>query len=198
MKRLIVIVFLSAVLSLPDSQSQPSIPMSYGFNFSAVNSGSGHGSNLVLNFVALDNKKAMEFGAIVRPDNIRPKGAEFKYKFYLGKHDYYLKHMMIRPFIMYNCLYQNEITREPKVLETVSGPLVIPDNQAGTVSTMEHYIGTGLFFRFLNNFYINSSIGAGVYLGSVSKLDTPKTIGIHKINSGWTGTAKLSVGILFL
>lgn len=172
--------------------------MQYGFNFSAVNSGSGHGSNLVLNFVATDNKRAMEFGAIVRPDNFLPKGAEFKYQVFFGKYDYYLNHMMIRPFFMYNCLYQNETTTEPLVIETTSGPLVIPDNKAGTISTMEHYVGTGLFFRFLNNFYFSSSAGIGVYLGSLSKLETPETIGIHKMNKGFTGTMKLSFGMLFL
>jgi hypothetical protein len=198
MKRLFVVVFVLAVFQLQDTQSQTNIPMQYGFNLSAVNSGSGHGSNLVLNFVATDNKKAMEFGAIVRPGDFTPKGAEFKYKIFPGKYDYYVNNMMVRPFVMYNCLYQNETTTEPLVIETTSGPLVFPDNKAGTISTMEHYLGTGLFFRFLNNFYFSSSAGIGVYLGSISKLETPETLGIHKRNGGLTGNMKLSFGMFFL
>lgn len=198
MKRLIIILFISAVIQIQKGQSQPYIPMQYGFNVSASNSGSGHGSNVVLNFMALDNYKAIEFGAIIRPDNFLPKGAEFKYKFFFGKNDYFLNNVLVRPFAMYNCLYQNETTYEPIQIETVSGLLVIPDNKAGTISTMEHYIGTGLFVRFLNNFYINSSVGAGVYFGSLSKIETPQSLGIHKVNRGWTGTMKMSIGLLFL
>lgn len=199
MKHFIVILFIViAVFQFQYVQSQASVPLQYGFSFSGTSTGSGHGSNIVLNFVALDNQKAMEFGAIIRPDNVMPKGVEFKYKIYFGKTDFYVNQMMIRPFAMYNCLYQNETTIEPMVLETVSGPLLIPDNQAGTISTMEHYIGIGLHFRFLNNFFINTSTGIGAYIGSLTKLETPETIGIHKYNRGWTGTFKISAGLLFL
>ena len=72
------------------------------------------------------------------------------------------------------------------------------NEEKNIIATMEHYAGFGLQQRLKNNFHFDSSIGVGVYLGSIySKYNPIKTFGIHRENYGFVLSFKLGVGYRF-
>ncbi|MFW5656435.1 MAG: hypothetical protein ACOC3T_05495 [Bacteroidota bacterium] len=194
MKKQVLIIGLIFLATQTFAQIFNPEQINYGGSMTMIGSGSGHGTNVSMNFVAANEFKAIEFGSIFRKDIPQWKGVDFKYKVFTGKNYIYYNNTMIKPYIMYNCVYQSEYVFENKVLSTPKATYEIPDETGGRISTMEHYLGVGASFKFINSFFIDMSFAAGAYLGSLKKNSTPQTIGIHSVNSGLTTSFKVGIG----
>ncbi len=191
---LIILLFISAKFTIAQMLC-PDI-MEFGVSASGEYSGSGHGTNITFNMVALNDYKSIELGAILNEDATKFKGANFKYKTFFGKYNYYYGNALIKPYILYNCLYQMEYVNQPIIIKTSTETLIIEKEEGGMVSSMEHYIGTGIMFRFLSNFYFDANMAVGAYFGSLDKTKAPNKIGFHDVNHGYTANLKIGVGYI--
>lgn len=159
-------------------------------------SGSGHGTNASINILTLNDYKSFEFGLIVSGNTAKVRGASLKYKSFVGKYNYYYENTLIKPYIIYNCMYQTEYVFQPLTFETSTETIVAEDEIGGYVSTIEHYAGMGVMFMFLNNFYFDSNIGIGAYFGSLDKNNAPNKLGFHGTNNGITADLKVGIGYI--
>lgn len=195
MNKLIFLILLALITKETFTQILDPDIMQVGISSNVEYSGSGHGTNASVNILTLNDNKSFEFGLIVGGNSGRVKGAELKYKTFVGNYNYYYGNTLIKPYIAYNCMYQTEYVFQPITFETSTETIVIEDEIGGFVSTIEHYVGTGVMFR-LNNFYFDSNIGLGAYFGSLDKEKAPNKIGFHGVNNGLTVSLKLGIGYI--
>lgn len=196
MNKLISILLLIGISGVASSQILCPDIMEFGVNASAEYTGSGHGTNFTVNMFALNDYKAFELGAIFNGDGSKLKGADLKYKSFVGRYNRYYGNTLIKPYVIYNCLYQMEYVFAPVMIKTPTETIIIEDQQGGYISTLEHYVGAGLMFRFLTNFYFDSNVGLGVYFGSLDKTKAPNKIGFHDVNHGYTANLKIGIGYI--
>jgi hypothetical protein len=194
-RHFIIVFFLFLGLTLYGQVSEP-FKVNYGAGISVSHSGSGHGTNMVFSILTQNNFKGMEFGVSFSPENMKLKGGEFKYKAFTGKFDHYFGNTLFRPYFVYDFMYNMEKSFEPDVFYYKDEAFYMEDPDGGKIATMEHYAGMGMHMMFSNKFFIESSLGLGAYLGSISKLSDPGWLGFHEVNHGFTTTMKFSMGIM--
>jgi hypothetical protein len=196
MKRLISILLLTIITKLAFTQMLCPDIMQFGLTASVEYTGSGHGTNMTVNMVALNDYKSLELGAVINEDGSRVKGADLKYKRFFGRYNHYYGNTLIKPYVYYNCLYQNAYTFQPIVVKTANETIILPDEIGGFTSTLEHYVGTGVMLRFLNNVYMDANLGVGAYFGSLDKFEAPNKVGFHDVNHGYTANFKIGIGYI--
>jgi hypothetical protein len=168
----------------------------YGIDFSEINSGSGHGSGLSLNFNIQKGRKALSFGAVYQPRENKISGVDFKYRIFLGQFDESVyRTRILRPYLQYNLSYKKATVDAPVIIPAANSYIELPDSEQGTIGTMEHYAAFGLQLSLYKNIYFDSSLGMGIYIGSLDKINHPNTIGIHGENHGFTGSVKIGIGV---
>jgi hypothetical protein len=169
----------------------------YGIGLSQVNSGSGQGVGYSFNGTVIKGRKSLEIGIIYSERESKIAGGDFKYRILLGK--FYRiedQNMIFTPYIQYNLMYQKSIYYGSDIVQLGEQTYEVP-GEPGTVATMGHYLAYGNKIRLFGRAYFDTSLGLGVYYGSVDKINGPGTWGIHGTNSGFTYAFKIGVGYSF-
>lgn len=203
MRTLILTLAISLITIAGFAQPKSSSDDIYGLNLYETSTGSGHGSDMNLNVNVENNKRSLEFGAKLSNSTCHLSGAEVIYKVFLTPASNYAnaRHShsaYLRPYVHYNFMY-NKLNKLPLTeTSTKKSASTVADNQDSRITTMEHYAGMGLQLVISKNLHFDTSMGAGIYLGSVYNPGSkPETIGIHKDNYGFTLAAKIGIGYTF-
>ena len=169
----------------------------YAVNLSQINSGSGHGMGYSFNGNIMKGRKALEVGLIYSQRELKISGADFKYRIFLGN-IYRLdgNKNIFSPYIQYNLIYQKGMSYRPDEVQLGSETYKVP-TEPGMISTMGHYLAGGNKIRLFNRAYLDTSLGLGIYQGSLDKTEDPGTWGIHKGNYGFTYAFKVGFGYTF-
>lgn len=169
----------------------------YAVCFSQIYSGSGHGTGYTINGSVNKGRKALEVGLIYSDRESKISGADFKYRLLLGNlYRIQQNEKIFTPYLQYNLIYQKGISYSSDVAQLGSETYSIP-SEPGTVSTMGHYLAYGNKIRLFNRAYFDTSLGLGVYKGSLNKVNGPGTWGIHGENHGFTFAFKVGFGYTF-
>ena len=169
----------------------------YAVNLSQINSGNGYGVGYTFNGSLIKGRKALEVGLIYSDRESKISGGDFKYRIFLGNiYRIQGNDKLFTPYIQYNLIYQKGTSYAPDVVQLGSETYTVP-SEPGIVSSMGHYLGGGNKIRLFNRAYLDTSIGLGIYLGSLDKTEKPNTWGIHKDNYGFTYAFKVGFGYTF-
>ena len=166
----------------------------YTAGLSQINSGSGHQAGFSVNMLIQKGRKSIGMGVVLQDKEGILCGADLRYRIFTGSYDESLfASKRTKPYLQYNLLYRKAYVDNPTVIVLNDSKLEIPD-EPGTISTIEHYISFGVQLKLYKNIYLDSSLGLGVYIGSLDKINRPKTIGIHRENHGFTGIFNAGIG----
>jgi hypothetical protein len=197
-KTIIILSFL--VFSTKFLSAQYSRDMEYKNHVTTgifvVNTGSGHGPEMCVNVGLQKARKSFVGGILYQLNDNKISGIDIRYRIYLGNIDdgfYFARNF--KPYIQYNLIFHKvSVDSSSVLLHTGTSNIEVTDSESGTIATMEHYISTGIQCRLYGRVYINTSIGFGLYLGSLDKVNHPDTPGIHRENHGFTGVVKIGLG----
>jgi len=194
-------MFLSVITLLTTNlicgkDSNPLIYRHYYIGGYHTCSGNGYGAAYTFNAGIQSGRKSLEAGLLYSERDQRISGGDFKYRIYLGNINKIENNIKVfSPYLQYNLIYQIGISHEPDVIilgdetyEVATAP--------GRVASMGHYVQAGNKLRLFNRVYFDTSIGLGVYQGSLSKTERTDTWGIHYQNHGFTFACK--VGLTFI
>lgn len=179
------IIILVLWLQTSHSLAQETItPLIVGSSISqSLNSETDHGILTAgLNFVMA--RRTYELAVII-DENEGVNGAEFVHKIFLnrnkGNDEYNVKDFSLRPYIVYNLVYQRSISKTQ-----LNNNLIIDGNDYYSVSgleepvkvtTIEHYIGLGIERDIFQHIFVNANLFTGIHLGknnNNNKLDASK------------------------
>jgi hypothetical protein len=198
MKRIAFLFIMVSVINLTVKSQYEGIKeyyTHYGVNVSQIHSGSGHGDGIVVNVNVRKERKSLEAGAIFKTSENKIAGADIRYKIFLGHFNDFLNgEKLFSPYFQYNLVYQKAIINVPVIVTTGKKKIELPDSWPGIVTTIEHYVSLGLQLKIYKHFYFDSSLGLGIYIGSIDKKIKPTSLGIHKENYGFTSSYKLGIG----
>lgn len=201
MKKLAVMTTIFAILTIKVSaqyDKEKEFDSHFGVNVSQIHSGSGHGHGLSLNTNVQKGRKSLEVGAIYQTRENKIAGADLRYKVFFGQfNEVIYRNKLFKPYFQYNLIYQVATVDAPTIVNRTKSTIELPDDEPGFIGTMEHYAAFGMQFRFYNSFYIDSSLGLGVYIGSIDKENGADTFGVHKENHGFTASFKIGIGYRF-
>ncbi len=141
-----------------------------GFSVYRSESGSGYGQSINMNISIENNRKHLEFGVIYQNEMQKFSGGEILYKRYFNsafrqeeETDY---HRNVRYFMQYNFIFRYSNSPD-RISENIFTPgMMIP---GGQVATFEHYLGAGILYRLVRNFYLSTGLGYGITLGSLDE-----------------------------
>jgi hypothetical protein len=201
MKKVTVILIMVTAITLTiksqysrDKEYDPH----YGVNVSQIHSGSGHGYGISINTNIQKGRKSLEVGAIYQTRENKIAGADLRYKIFLGHfNEFLVGKKLINPYLQYNLIYQKATVDAPTVVSSNKSTIELPDSKPGIVGTMEHYAALGVQLKLYDSFYIDGSMGIGVYIGTIDKERVSDNFGIHKENHGFTASFKLGIGYRF-
>jgi len=169
----------------------------YAINLSQINSGSGHGVSYTFNGSLIKGRKALEVGLIFNDRESKIAGGDFKYRIFLGNiYKIQENDQIFTPYLQYNLIYQKGTSYSPDIIQLGSESYSVP-SEAGMISTLGHYLAGGNKLRLFSRAYLDTSLGLGVYMGSLDKINGPDTWGIHKENYGFTFAFKVGFGYTF-
>ena len=169
----------------------------YGIGLSEINTGTGHGVGYAFNANILKGRKSLEVGLIYSDRESKVAGGDFKYEIYLGNiHRIENGNKIYQPYIQYNLIYEKGTSYSPDIVN-LNGTQYEINSNPGTVATIGHFFSYGNKIRIFDNAYFDSSLGLGMYRGSLDKVNGPDTWGIHNTNSGFTFSFKIGFGYTF-
>ena len=200
MKTITTLIMVTAITLTVKSQysKEKEHDSHYAMNVSSIHSGSGHGHGISVNTSIQKGRKSLEIGAIYQSRQNKISGADLRYKIFTGHfNDFLFGKKFVSPYFQYDLIYQKVTVNIPTVISRGKSTIELPDNEPGTVGTMEHYASLGMQLKLYKNFYIDSSIGLGVYIGSLDKENMADSFGIHKDNYGFTASLKTGIGYRF-
>ncbi|HYW96948.1 MAG TPA: hypothetical protein VE870_15235 [Bacteroidales bacterium] len=203
--RRLVYFFVAMTFSLHVSAQEPEgFGVFYGVDLSQVYTGSGHGSSFAMNTNIQKGRRSLELGMLYQQDQSRVSGGDVEYKVFLGKNAFLdnqasSQGVTLKPYVHYNCIYHNSKVNTPDYFPVGSKKSTYPElpSSPGTIATMEHYAGMGLQMMISGNICIDGSLGFGAYIGSLDKINTPETLGIHKENYGFVMSFEFGLGYKF-
>lgn len=169
----------------------------YAVNLSQIQSGNGHGIGYSVNGSIIKGRKALEVGLIYSDQESSISGGDFKYRIFIGNiYRIQGNNKLFTPYLQYNLIYQKATSYSPDVIKLGSETYTVP-TEPGIISTLGHYISGGSKMKLFNRAYFDTSLGLGVYQGSLDRINGPGTWGIHKENYGFTYAFKVGFGYTF-
>lgn len=202
--KIIFTILFSLCIGLMASAQDGRFDVSYGFNITRFYTGSGHGSNYVINSNIQKGRRSLEIGMVYKENDVRVSGGDAKFKVFIGKNGYKNnlhknKGISLKPYLQYNCIYQNSKVNTPNFIPVGFKKTSFPElpSSPGTVSSMEHYTGFGMQVFIAKNICFDGSIGIGAYIGAIDHYNHPGTIGIHNENSGFVMSFDFGLGYKF-
>ncbi len=203
MRKLIIFLFAAVFsLSLSAQQSQ-GFGVFYGMDLGQVYTGSGHGSSFSMNADIQKGRRSIEVGVLYQQNQDRISGGNMEYKIFLGKNAFLDNEenqgITIKPYIHYNCIYHSSMVDVPDFIPPGTKKSTYPElpSSPGTIATMEHYAGMGVQVMIASNICLDGSMGFGTYIGSLDKINAPKTFGIHRENYGFVVAVEFGLGYKF-
>jgi hypothetical protein len=186
---LMVIISITTVVVLNGQQAAPFKNTRYGIEISQFITGSGFASGTEIYVTVIpDHKKNISLGFYFCSDQKKITGITIHHERTLRR---YADHQKVVPYAFYNMIYRITKTREVsanKDLEAVNA----------TYRSMEHHLGIGLRINVAKDFYLNSALGYGVYLGSIKKPSEPDPVtGEIMGKSGFGAIAKIGIAYVF-
>jgi hypothetical protein len=200
MKTIIIVILVAAIPLIAKSQysKEDEYHSHYGMNVSSINTGSGHGHGVSINTNIQKGNKSLEVGAIFQNSENKISGADLRYKIFVGHFDdLQYRKKIFSPYIQYNLIYRKVTVDAPVVITRDKSTIEIPVSEPGTIATMEHYASLGFQLKLYNRFYFDNTMGLGVYIGSIDKVNKPHGFGLHMDNYGFTGSIKIGLGYRF-
>lgn len=169
----------------------------FGFKVEQMTTGSGHGSGYTVNAQLNKGRKGLEVGFIYNNGEEKIAGGDFRYKLYMGSpYRVSSNKKAIKPYLQYNLVYQKGLSSGNELV-TIQGIEQAVETEPGMVATVGHYLGYGNKVKLFDRAYIDSSIGFGMYQGSLDKVNGPGTVGYHNNNFGLTYSFKIGFGYTF-
>ena len=167
------IIILLLCLQIGVSKAQESyIPLVVGSSINqSINNEIGGGVLTVgLNLVMA--RRTYELAAIIDEEE-GINGAEFIHKIFLNRKDrsddYHIGNYSLRPYVVYNLVYQREISNTQKnnnLIITESDFYYVGDlEESEKVTLIRHYVGIGLEQDIFQHLFINASAFTGILLG---------------------------------
>ena len=169
----------------------------YGIKVEQMTTGSGHGTGYTLNAQVNQGRKALEVGLIYNAKSEKLSGSDLRCKLFLGSpYRVSNSNKAYKPYLQYNVVFQKGLSTGNEVVNL--GGVDYEIQQApGMIATFGHYLGYGNKIQIFDNAYIDSSLGFGVYQGSIDKINGPDTFGYHHNNYGLTYSFKIGFGYTF-
>jgi hypothetical protein len=135
----------------------------YGLEISRFITSSGFASGTELYVTIIpDNKRNISLGLYFCPEQMKLCGITTHYEIALYKA---CTERTIRPYAFHNIILR--ITRTRILIQDSI------ESELGTYISLEHHLGIGTRIKISKRFYLNSSVGFGVYLGSIMKPSEP-------------------------
>lgn len=169
----------------------------YGAGLSTINAGTGYGTGYTISANVIKGRRSLELGIIYSERESKFSGGDFKYRIYLGNiYRIENENNIYKPYLQYNLLYECATTDAPDIVD-LGGTNYEIASDPGVVSMIGHFLSYGNKIRFLGNTYIDSSLGLGVYRGSLGNSDGEGTWAIQGTNTSITYSFKIGVGYTF-
>jgi len=193
----LITLLLTSSLVFGKKNAVQIIETHYAVGLSQINSGSGHGVGYTFNGSIIKGRKALEVGLIYNDRESKITGGDFKYRVFLGNlYRIQGNENIFTPYLQYNLVYQKGTSYSPDVVQAGSESYTVPSDP-GVISTLGHYFAGGNKLRLFSRAYLDTSLGLGVYQGSMDRINGPETWGIHKENYGFTFAFKVGFGYTF-
>lgn len=169
----------------------------FGIKVEQMTTGTGHGSGYTFNAQVNKGRKGLEVGFIYNTKNEKLSGGDFRYKVFLGS-PYRVNSVnkAYKPYLQYNVVYQKGLSTGNEIIN-LEGINYEMQQEPGMVATFGHFLGYGNKIQLFNNAYLDSSLGFGIYQGSIDKINGPDTFGYHNNNIGLTYSFKIGFGYTF-
>jgi len=160
----------------------------YGVELNQFITGSGFASGTEIYITAIpDHKKSISLGLYFCTEQKRITGITIHHERALTR---YPNNKMVVPYAFYNMIYRRTRTRE-----------VLADKNLGdnyvTYKSIEHHLGIGIRICMVKDLYFNSSIGYGVYLGSIRRPEPDRLTGELAGKNGFGAIAKVGFAYVF-
>ena len=197
--QVLILLFLFFILSdiKAITRNTPTNIFYYNIKSGLLTTGSGHGKGYTLNFQINNGRKALEAGVIFNANNHKLSGCDIRYKIYLGSFYRVLSmNKIYKPYLQYNLVFQKGKSTGEEIV-SLNGVEYIIQQDPGMIATIGQYLGYGNKITLFNNAYLDSSLGFGIYQGSLDKINEPNTFGYHKDNFGLTYSLKIGFGYIF-
>lgn len=197
--RLILIVYFITIPVILNAKTEiiPHHKTKYGLIISFINAGTGHGNGYTLNGYVREKRKALEIGIIYSEMERGIAGADINIRFYPNKFNFLENNYFpVISYLQYNILFQKSTSFAPQIIE-FGGVKYEISGKPGKIATFGHYLVFGSQLWLFKQVNIDTSLGIGVYHGSLDQINGPGTIGIHWENFGITYSFKIGIGYLF-
>ncbi len=169
----------------------------YGVSVAQVNAGNGHGTGYAFNANINKGRKSLEFGVLYNENEEKLSGADLKYRIMLGdKSRVVTQSNFYQPYLQYNLMYQKGTSYAAETM-TLGDQTVEIDSDPATIATIGHYLAYGNKISIFGNAYLDTSIGIGLYQGSINNELEASAWGIHNENGGLTFSLKIGFGYTF-
>jgi hypothetical protein len=168
----------------------------YKLGISYINAGTGHNSGFVISGNVKKNRKSLKVGLIISSHELRVMGGDYNFR-YRPWEPHYFKNsqMQYQSYLQYNVMFQKSLSFSPIIIE-LGGKNYQIESEPGMITTIGNYLGFGENIDFSHHFLLDTSLGIGIYHGSLDKINGPQTLGFHFEN--WGITYCLKIGIEYL
>ena len=197
--RLIILLYLTIISTTTYAEIEivQSVDTQYGLSISFINAGTGHGNGYTLNGNVRQKRKSLEVGLIYSERERGIAGADIKFRVFPFKFEFLkYRNFPIKSYLQYNILFQKSMSYTSEILELGGKRYEMPA-KPGKIATFGHFIAFGSQIWMFRQIYFDTSLGLGIYQGSLDKINGPGTPGIHWENSGITYSFKFGIGYLF-
>lgn len=190
MYKILILLLLSLTLTTSlRSQTRDTIKTRYGVEVNQFVTGSGFGSGTEFHLIIIPNhKKNLSLGLYFSPGEKKITGVTLQHELALTRNT---KSRKAVPYTFYNMIYR--FTRVKETQEDQGTEIA-----GGLYKSFEHHIGLGVRITVSKSIYFNSSLGYGVFLGSIKKhSDIVPVNGEIKGSNGFGVIAKAGVAFVF-
>lgn len=169
----------------------------YGAGLSQINSGTGYGTGYTISANVIKGRRSLELGIIYSENESKFSGGDFKYRIYLGNiNQIENENKLYKPYLQYNLLYQRATTCNPDIVNSGGADYEVPSTSS-TVAIIGHFLSYGNRIKLIGNTYLDSSLGIGIYRGSIDDMDRVGTWEIQGTNTNVTYSFKIGLGFTF-
>jgi len=204
-KQRFIFIILILCLQIRVSQAQENfIPLVVGSSINQSLNNEIDGGILTVGLNIVKARRTYELAAIIDEEE-GVNGAEFVHKIFLNKkkesEDYHLGNYSFRPYLVYNLVYQREISNTQKNNNLIiygSDYIDVANiEEPEKVTLIQHYIGIGLEQDLFEHLFLNASVFSGIHLGennNNNKIDPAKD---QKQENAYSWNVKFGFGYRF-
>jgi hypothetical protein len=194
---IIAMILLTITTGFAKKNAKTIDQVHYGAALSQNNNGTGQSKGYTINANVVKGRKSLELGIIYSERESKFAGGDFKYRIFLGN----IRRIedvnkIYKPYLQYNLIYQKGTSYTPDLINLDNATYEVPA-EPGVVSTIGHFLAYGNKVKLFGNAYLDSSLGLGIYRGSLNKINGPDTWGVHGTNTGFTYSFKIGFGYTF-